>query len=452
LPFKPLISENRDQVLELGMADSLITKLSNSRQLIVSSLPSVRKYGGLDQDPVAAGRQLQVNSVLDGNVQKSGDKIRVTVRLINVGDGSSLWAGTFDENFTDVFTVQDAITRKVADALSLRLTGEEEKRATRRYTDNVEAYQLYMTGRYHWAKLTPPDIRRSIEFFEQAIAKDSTYALAYFGLADGYRSLAISADVAPRECLPKAKDAANKAIELDPWLPEAHTALAFCLMWNDWDWRGAESEARRAVTLNGNSAHAHFGYAHVISDLGRHEEAIHEIRRARELDPVFPLYRALEGLVLINARHPEEAVEKLRSAAEIDPNFWVTPLMLGSAYTQQRKYSQAIEELNKAKEASHGNSQAIAQIGYATALAGDAAKARDILNGLESMAAQRYVAHHNLALVHNGLGETDRAIIELEKACDERDVLVTILKVDPRWDSFRSNPKFVSILKRIGLQ
>jgi len=452
LPFKPLVAESRDQVLELGMADSLITKLSNSREIIVSSLPAVRKFAGLDQDPVAAGRQLQVNSVLDGNVQKAGDKIRVTVRLINVSDGSSLWAETYDEKFTDVFSVQDNISRKIADALAVSLTGEEKQRFARRYTDSVDAYQLYITGRYQWAKLTPPDIRRSVEFFQQAIAKDPTYALAYCGLADAYRSLAISADVAPKDCLPEAKDAAKRAIEIDPSLAEAHTAFAFCLMWNDWDWHGAEKEAHRAVTLNANSAHAHFGYAHVLSDLGHHEEAIDHIRRARELDPVFPLYRALEGLFLIQARREQEAIEKLRPAAEMDPGFWVTPLMLGNAYTLQRKYSEAIQELSKARDASHGNSQAIALIGYAVALAGDYNKAREILDELQKLATKRYVAHYNIALVYVGLGNRDEALNELEKATDEHDVLVTLLKVDPRWDSFRSNPKFIQILKRVGLQ
>src|SRR5204862_2959096 len=180
LPFKPLVPENRDQVLEMGMADSLIAKLSNIREIVVRSLNSVRKYSSLDQDPLAAGRELEVNSVLEVNVQKSNDRIKVSARLINVADGSSLWADTFEEKFTDVFDVQDAISRKVADALALRLSGQERERLTRRYTDNVEAYQIYLTGRYHWAKFTPSDIRKGIGFFQQAIALDPKYALAYF--------------------------------------------------------------------------------------------------------------------------------------------------------------------------------------------------------------------------------------------------------------------------------
>src|SRR5690242_16105402 len=220
LPFKPLSSENRDQALELGMADALITKLSNSRQVIVPSVNSVRRYGDLDQDPVVAGRELQVNSIVEGSVQKSGDRLRVSARLINVADGSSLWSGTFDENFTDVFAVQDAISQKVTDALALGLSGKEQRRLTKRYTENIEAYQLYVMGRYHYARLTPPDIRASIDFFQQAIDLDSNYALAYFGLADAYLSLAFAADVASQDCLPGAKVAARKSEAL-VWLERA---------------------------------------------------------------------------------------------------------------------------------------------------------------------------------------------------------------------------------------
>src|SRR6202011_5651823 len=234
LPFKPLVADNRDQVLEMGMADSLITKLSNTRQIIVRSLTSVRKYVGLDQDPLAAGRELEVNSVLEGNVQKLGDHIRVTARLINVDDGSSLWAGTFDEKFTDVFAVQDAISQKVADALALRLSGEEKRRLTKRDTKNLEAYQLYLTGRYHYARLIPPEIRTAIGFYQRAIDLDPDYAPAYFGLAEANRSLAITSDVASKDSLPQATAAARKALEIDDSLAEGHASLSFSLIWYEW--------------------------------------------------------------------------------------------------------------------------------------------------------------------------------------------------------------------------
>jgi TolB-like protein/tetratricopeptide (TPR) repeat protein/class 3 adenylate cyclase len=452
LPFKPLIAENRDQVLELGMADTLIAKLSNTRQIIVSSLNAVRKYSGLEQDSSAAGRELQVSSVLEGNVQKVGDRIRVTARLINVADGASLWAGTFDEKFTDVFAVQDAISQKVADALALRLSGEEKQRLTRRYTDNVEAYQFYLTGRYHLDKVIPPEIRTAIVFFQQAIDLDPNYALAYFGLAQANRSLAITSDVPSKDCLPQAKAAAKRALEIDDSLAEAHASLSFSLIWFDWDWPGGEREAKRALALNPNSAFAHFAYGHLLSDLGRHKEAIAEIARARELEPVFLLVRALEGMFLLHAGRDDEALAKLQKALELDPNFWITHLTLGKVYIQQRKYPEAIAELTKAKELSHGNSETIASIGYAAALAGDKAKARAVLDELKTLSNQHYTPPVNIALVHNGLGDQNEALELLEKACEERDVRLTLLKVDPRWDSFRTNPRFIAVLKRIGLE
>ena len=435
----------------MGMADTLITKLSNSGEMIVPSLTSVRQYGGLDQDPLAAGRKLGVNSVLEGNVQKSGDRLRVTVRLIKVADGSSLWAGTFDEKFTDVFTVQDTISQKVAEALALRLSGEEQKRLTKRYTENVAAYQLYLTGRYHWNKLTPPEITKSIGFFQQAIELDPSYALAYVGLADAYRGLALTSDMPPKEVFPQAKAAATKALEIDESLAEPHAALAFIHMWFDWDWVGAEREARRAISLNPNSGFSHLAYAHVLSNLGRHEEAIAEGARARELDPTSLITNAREGMALYFARRYDEAKEGLLKTLELDPNFWVAHHFLGHVYLEKKNYPEAIAEFTKARDFSRGNSAAISMIGYASARAGDAAKARAILDELKSQSAHQYIPPYNIAVVYLGLGERDEAFAWLEKANEEHDALVSFLKIFPQWDSVRSDPRFAAILKRIGL-
>ncbi len=451
LPFKPLVIENRDAVLEMGMADTLITKLSNSREIIVRSLNSVRRYGGLEQDPLAAGRELEVNAVLEGSVQKAGDQIRVTARLINVADGASLWAATFDEKFTDVFAVQNAISQKVADALALRLSGEEKKRLTQRDTENVEAYQLYLTGRYHYARLIPSEIRTAIGFFQQAIDLDPHYALAYFGLAEASRSLAITSDVRSKDSLPQAKAAAEKALEIDESLAEAHASLSFTICWFEWDWTGAEREAKRSIALNPNSAYAHFAHAHVLSDLGHHKEAIAESARACEIEPVYLLFRALDGMFLHHARRDDEAYASLQKALALDPNFWITHLTIGKVFTAQRKYPEAIAEFSKAQELSHGNSEAVASIGYAAALSGDMAKAREVLEKLKETSHQHYVPPVTIALVYNGLGQQDDALFWLEKACDERDVRLTLLKVDPKWDSFRSNPRFAAVLTRIGL-
>jgi len=452
LPFKPLAPENRDQVLELGMADSLIAKLSNIREIVVRSLNSVRKYSGLDQDPVAAGRELEVSSVLEGNVQKSGDRIRVSARLINVADGSSLWANTFDEKFTDVFAVQDAISQKVADALALRLSGEENKRLTRRYTENVEAYQLYLTGRYHWNKLTPPEITKSIEFFKKAIELDPTYALAYFGLADAYRSLAPTSEVPSKDTLPQAQAAATKALELDETLAEPHATLAFIHTWYDWDWSAAEREAKRAIELNPNWSFGHIAYAQMLSVTGRSQEAIAEGARAVELDPLSLIVNALNGYHLHLARRDDEAIARLKKTLELDSSFWIAHQFLGIAYVEKKMYPEAIAEFSQAVKLSGGNTEPLALNGYVSVLSGDTAKGRAVLQELKSLESQRYVPPSNLALLSYVLGEKDEAFSWLEKAYQDRDIRLCRLKVDSKWDSMRSEPRFVEILKRIGLQ
>lgn len=452
LPFKPLVRENRDEVLEMGMADTLIARLSNSREIIVRPLSSVRKYGGLEQDPQAAGRELGVESVLDGSLQRRGDNIRVNVRLISVADGVSLWTGTFDEKFTDVFDVQDAISEKAADALALRLSSDERQRLTRRYTENVEAYQLYLKGRYHWNKLTPPEIKKSIEYFQQAIDVDPTYALAYGGMAEAYRSLPITSDVPPKEGFPRAKAASLKALEIDESLADVHATLGFIRFWFDWHWAEAERECKRAIELNPNSGDAHRAYAHLLSDLGQHEEAIIEGKRAGELDPLSLITNTLKGQFLYYANRDNEAAISLQKTLELDPNFWVAHLTLGKVFLRKGKYPEAIAEFTKAREFSGGNTETISMIGYAQALSGNRAQARAVLDELKFLSTQRYVPPHNIAMIYNGLGEKDEALAWLEKACEERDVRLTFLKVDPKWDSFRSDSRFAAILKRIGLE
>jgi serine/threonine-protein kinase len=452
LPFKPLVAQDRDQVLEIGMADSLITKLSNSREIIVTSLTTVRKYGGLEQDPIAAGRALGVDSILEGNVQRAGDQIRVTARLINVADGRSLWAGTFDEKFTDVFSVQNTISQKVADALALRLSGEEKERLTKPDTGDVGAYQLYLTGRYHWNKLIPPEIRQSIGYYQQAIDLDPKYALAYFGLAEAYRSLAITSDVPPKEVCPQAVAAAEKALELEPSLAEAHASLVFSYVWYDWRWSDAEEEAKRAVELNPNSAFAHLAYGHLLSDLGRHEEAIRQSRRAIDLDPVSLIGNTQHGAFLYHARRNDEAIVQLQKTLELDHTFWIAHLFLGKALMDRRQYPEAIAEFAKARDFSGGNSEAISMSAYVWTRAGDAAKARALLDQFLAVSARRYVPPYNIAVVYLGLGDLDACFARLDKAYADHDVRLSFLRVDPKWDPVRSDPRFVSVLKRIGLE
>ncbi|MBA4123811.1 MAG: winged helix-turn-helix domain-containing protein [Acidobacteria bacterium] len=450
LPFKPLVAVNRDEALEIGMADTLISQLGNNREIIVRPLSSVRKFGNLEQDANSAGRELGVDAILDGSIQRWGDKIRVNIRLVKVFDGTLLWTGTFDEKFTDIFVVQDVISNRVAAALALRLGGDEKMRLTKRYTENVEAYQLYLRGRFHIFKLTPPEMNKGISYFQQAIAIDPNYALAYAGIADAYRSLALGGEMLPTEFLPKSKAAAQKAIEIDETLSEAHTALGMTIFWYDWDWNEAENQFRRALELNPNSAEAHLFYAHLLSNTGRHAEALFEIKLARELDPLFPFANALEGLFLIHAGQTDEALARVQKTVELEPNFWMPYLFASWAYIEKEMYAEAINEARRARKLSPVQTTAISFDGYALAKSGKRDEARVVLNELLKLSTGRFVSPSHIALVYNGLGEQDETFAWLERGFQQRDPKMTFLKVDPKWNNLRSEPRFIDLMRRMN--
>lgn len=453
LPFKPLVVENGDPELELGMTETLITRLSNSRAVIVRPLTSVKRYDGPDQDPQAAGRALGVEFVVDGSIQRRGDRIRLTVRLIKVEDGDTLWAGPFDEKLTDVFAVQDAISERVVGALALRLNSEERRALTKRDTENPEAYELYLKGRQSMRKLILPEVRKSIQFFQQAIDLDPTYAVAYGGLAEAYHSLPINSDVPPKDAFPQARAAAAKALEIDESLASVHASLSMIKSWYDWDWAGSELEAKRAIALNPNLAEPHRAYALLLSTLGRHQESIGEGARAKELDPLSPIMRTLESLFLYFDGRNDEAREKLTKTLELEPNFWIALLTRARVDIRQGKYADAIAELSKARRTSGDNTQTISMIGHTWALAGNRAQAQAALDELKTLSTQRYVPPYNIAMVYNGLGEDDEALLWLERAVDARDVLLApFIKADPSWSRLRANPRFAAILKRMNLE
>ncbi|MBI3478237.1 MAG: winged helix-turn-helix domain-containing protein [Acidobacteria bacterium] len=451
LPFKPLTADLRDEALELGMADTLIARLSSTRSTSVRPLSSVRKYGSLEQDALAAGRELMVESVLDGSIQRDGSHIRVTARLLQVSDGTSLWTRKFDEEFTDVFTVQDTISEKVAAALALRLSQEERRKLTHRNTQNIEAYHSYLKGRYHIGKVIRPAIAKGIEFFQQAIDADPTYALAYAGIADSYRRLPITSDVAPKDAFPKAKAAAIKALEIDPNISDAHLALGFCKLWFDWDWSGAEQEFQHAIELNPNNGEAHMGYAVMLTAVGRHDEAIIEGQRAIDADPLSLIVNANQAQFLHWARRDDEAGVQAHKTLELDPNFWVANLALARVQIQRAEYENAIAVLTKARDFSGGNSETISLIGYCCARTGDQPRARAVIDDLKTRFADRYLPPQSVAVIHCGLGDADGALDWLAKAHSERDVRLTFLKVDPKWDSIRTDPRFGTLLRQMYL-
>ena len=451
LPFKPLVLEDRDEALELGMADTLIARLSQTRGTVVRPLTSVRKFTSLDQDAAAAGRELGVHSVLDGSIQRRGNLIRVTARLTNVADESSLWSQTFDEEFTDVFAVQDAISEKVAAALAMRLSTEEKKGLTKRYTENVEAYHLYLKGLYHLGKVTPPAIRKGIEFFQQAVEMDPVYALAYAGIAEAYRRLPITSDVPPKEAFPRAKSAALKALEIDDTLAEAHMSLGWVRFWYEWDWQEGEKELLRAIELSPSNGVAQMSHLVLLATQGRMDEAIQAGYRSVEFEPLSQIVNANLAWCLHCGHRDQEAVARLEKTLEIDPNFWVAHLNLGKIYTRQREYARAIAAFEKAKQFSGGNSETISMIGHASALAGNLTKAVESLNELKLLSSQRYIPPHNIAVIYAALGDKQQTCAWLEKAYEDRDVRLTLINVESKWDLFRAEPCFQSILKRVGL-
>lgn len=449
LPFKPIGAGEEDEYLGLGMADALITKLSNIRKINIRPTSAVRKYDAPDQDPVAAGRELRVEAVVEGGVQRVGDRIRVTVQLVSVRDGTPLWAEKFDERFTDIFAVQDRISEQVARSLPLSLSSAEKEMLSKRYTANSEAYQLYLKGRYFSDKRTEEGLKRGLEHFQQAIDLDPNYALAYAGLADSYILLSMYGALPPKESLPRAKAMATKALEIDEKLAEAHISLAFARMTNDRDWSGAEVEFKRAIELNPNHATAHHWYAEYLASVKRHDEAIAEIERAQELDPVSLIVHTEVGRHFYYARQYDRAIEQLRKAVEMDPNFARAHQYLGRTYVKKGMYEEAVAECQKAWQLDN-TPRTLGFLGYAYAVSGKRGAAQKVIEELKGESKRRYVSPYWIAVVYAGLGDTDGALEWLERLYEERSGFLIFLKVEPIFDSLRSDPRFADLLRRAG--
>ena len=450
LPFKPLVAGNRDEALELGVSDTLISGLSRLQQITVRPISSVRKYASLDQDALAAGRELGVESVLDGNIQRTDDRIRISARLVRVDDGTTLWTETFDEKFTDIFSVQDSIAKKIVGALSLQLSGEEQNRLTKKYTANTEAYQLYLKGRFFWNKLTPDGLQKSVDFYTRAIEIDPNYALAYAGLADSYNLLGSYGFWTLKESHPKARAAAQKALELDANLAEAHASLATVIADYYWDWPVAEDHFRRAIELNPNYPVARYWYSQHLSRMGHFDEAVDEARRAQALDPLSSSADAHVGLALYRSRRYDDAVSELRKAVEFNPQALDAHIFLGFVYVQQGKKEEAIRELQIVVELSERNPSMVGLLGYGYASAGKRDDAKAILKELESQSGKP-VSQIEIAMIYIALGDHDRAFERLETAYRERAWQLGFLKVEPIFDPLREDPRFDDLMRRVNL-
>jgi len=454
LPFKPLNPENSDASLEFGITDALITRLSNLKDISVRPTRSVLKYSSDTLDVAAAGRTLRVESVLDGRVQHLGDRVRITVQLIRSEDGKTLWAETFDEKFTDIFTIEDSLSAKLARTLALKLTGTDAMQLNRHYTDNLEAYQSFQLARYQMNKVGIAGLTKAIAAFEQATAKDPGFALAYAGLADAHTALAFSSlgSATPEGEFNKAKAAASKALEIDEGLAEVHSALGNIALQYDWDWPTAEKELKRAVELNPNLAEAHHGYSEYLQAMGRFDDGLREIVLAQALDPLSEIINFHHGLCLVGARE-DEAIDQFKKTLELEPNSPAAHWGLGFVYERQKKYDAAISEFELVLKLDPRPSFRLANLARAYALAGKRDRAEELLNQLLTIRKDGFVSSVSLAHVYSALGDDDLVFENLERAYADKESLMPFVRLlgwspsvlqDPRYHELIGRMKFPS--------
>ena len=450
LPFQNLSSDPDNAYFADGVQDEILTRLAKIGDLKVIARSSTDRYKSSGGDMREIGRQLGVAHVLEGSVQKAADNVRVRVQLINAATATHLWAESYDRKLTDIFAVESEIATKVAGALRAKLTRPVQNALSGRPTENTEAYQLYLIGRYFWNKRTGDDLIKAIGYFEQAIAEDSRFALAYAGLAEAYVLLSGYAAASPMESLPKAKAAALKALELDGSLGRAHACLAMALFAHDLNFPEANREFQRAIELSPNYATAHQWYGQcVLFVLGKSDDAVAEVKRAVELDPLSIIINADLGNTLFSTGRYDEAIQQLRKTLEMEPNFYYARWNLGQVLEMKGLMKEAEAEYEKAI-ALDNDPVPLALLGHLYARTGKKVEALNILERLRTMVKERYVSSYNLALVHLGLGQTDEALSFLEKAYEERDGYnVAFIKSDPFLDPLRGNPRFEALVQKI---
>jgi TolB-like protein/DNA-binding winged helix-turn-helix (wHTH) protein/Flp pilus assembly protein TadD len=456
LPLENLSGDPEQDYFADGMTDELITQLANISALRVISRTSVMRFKGTRRPLAEIARELHVDTVVEGTVARSADRVRVTAKLIQVQPESSLLAERYERPVGDVLMLQGALARQIAERIRITLKPEERSRLANLQRVNPDAYEAFLKGRYYWSKRTEESTRKAITYFEQAIDKDPAYGLAYTGLADSQLSLALAEalqEVAPpSEAFPKARAMASRALAIDPSLGEAHASLGHIKFQYDRDWSGAEREFTRAIELSPGYAPAHQWYALSLMWMGRLDEALVEINRARELDPLSLVINANVGFVLAGAHQYDEAVNQCRKTLEMDPRFAQAHYRLGQIEVMRGRYREAIPELQQAVALSGGSPRASAELGLAYALHGDASGATALLSALRDQSTKRYVSPFNMAVIYGGLGDRQHTMEWLDKAYAERSPSLSLLKLSPAFDSVRSDPRFVSLVRRIGLE
>jgi eukaryotic-like serine/threonine-protein kinase len=453
LPFTNASGDPDAEYLSDGITESVINSLSGLRSLRVVTRSAAFRYKASAADPQQAGRELDVRAVLTGRVLLRGDMLVIAVELVDVANGWQLWGAHYSRKLADVFAVQEDIAQEISAKLELRLTGEEKSRLGRRQTENLDAYQAYLRGRYAWARRTEEAFRKAIEHFQQAIEHDPSYAPAYAGLADAYAvsGMAEYGIQPPSAVMPRARAAAARALELDPSRADAQTCLAHVQAFYDWDWEGAERDFQRAIELNPDYAWAHHWYALLLAALSRHDEAIAAERRAQALEPLAPVINKNVGTILHLARRYDAALEQYRRALDVDGDFPRTHFFRALTWQQTGSFPDAVTALERAMQIAGRNSVMLATLGSTCALAGRRDEAMAILDTLEQRARAQYVPAFTFALVAIGLAEADRAFGWLERALEERSSWLAFLNVDPIFDPLRGDARFAGLVARVGL-
>jgi serine/threonine protein kinase/Tfp pilus assembly protein PilF len=443
LPFADLSAQKDQEYFCDGLAEELINRLTNIENLRVPARASAFSFKGKDLDIREIGEKLNVEMVLDGSVRKAGNKLRITAELVKAADGYPVWSKIYERDLEDTFALQDEISLAIIDSLQIKLLGKEKAKLVKHHTQNLEAYNLYLMGRFFWNKRTEEDMRKSVQYFEQAIEKDPTYALALAGLADSYITLAQWEFLSSKEAYPKAKEAAIKALEIDDLLAEAHNALATVKSDFDWEWEGAEKEYKRAITLNPNYATAHQWYAEHLIKMLRFEEALTEFDRALEIDPLSLIINSVRGWPFAFTGEYDKAIEQYKKTLEMDPDFRPAREYLADAYRLKGMYEEALkgyELLNNSKE-----------IAVTYAKFSKTKEARQLLNELIEQSKHTYISPFKLANICFELGDNDQGFAWLEKAYEERDYLISRIKILPKFDDLSSDPRMTSLLKKMGL-
>jgi len=451
LPFANDSADPDAEYLSDGITETLINNLSQISNLRVVARSTVFRYKGKEADPQKAGSDLHVRAVVSGRLLQHGSTLIVRVELMDVATGAQLWGGQFNRQAEDVFLLQSDLSREISEKLQLQLTGDQKQRLTKRYTEDAEAYRLYLKGRYHWNKRNPEGLQKAVECFRQALDKDPAYSLAYAGLADTYPYLSFFHVVPPRVAMPKAKTAAAKALEIDDHLAEAHVSLGYVSFTYDGDWPTAGKHFEQALALNPAYTGAHTFYAFYLSSLGQSEGALAVAKRALDRDPASPAVSHSLAVQLYLARQFDQAIEQAHNTLEMDAHFAISYQVLGEAYLSKRMYREGLLALERFSVLSRSSATSRALLGYSHARLGEHSAALRLIEELDAASQHGFVPALLFALVYAGLDDQDQAFSWLEKAYEERFYRLAYLKVEPLWDPLRSDPRFADLLRRVGI-